>query len=175
MTDPREIEPTGPGLGPGGVVPRDLIPASVKEPVRCRAHTSKGKPCGKWAIVGGFVCMTHGGTAPQVRRRANERLLAMAPRAVQIIVELAEGSGSDVVRLRAATELLDRGLGKAVDVTLDITPHDPDSGPSPLDLRISAALDARAIGPGQPIVDAESEETGVTDATIVDPETPSAT
>jgi hypothetical protein len=160
--DEETVEPVRKGPGPGGVVPRDEYSRTVVPPVRCRAHTSSGKPCKRWAIVGGFVCATHGGTAPQVRRKANERILALAPRAAQIIAALAEGSQSDVVRLRAAQDILDRGLGKAVDLTLDLTPQDATGGPSALDLRIAEALDARGLGTGdQDVVDAE----------VIDPET----
>lgn len=47
----------------------------------CSAHVAKdtkrskkGDPCPNRAILGGNVCMAHGGRAPQVRRKANERL-----------------------------------------------------------------------------------------------------
>lgn len=139
MTDPRTQVPT----------------VKVWEAVRCQAHTSSGAPCKKWAIQGGFVCNTHGGSAPQVRAAANRRLMALAPRAVQVLADLLEHSESDIVRLRAATELLDRGIGKAVDVTLDITPQEAAEGPSPLALRIAAALDRLAPAEEPEIVDAE--------------------
>jgi len=35
------------------------------------------RPCKRSAIRGGFVCPMHGGGAPQVRKKANKRLLAM--------------------------------------------------------------------------------------------------
>lgn len=40
---------------------------------RCRARRTNGEPCKAWAIVGGSVCRAHGGSAPQVRRRAAVR------------------------------------------------------------------------------------------------------
>ena len=43
-------------------------------PRRCSATNREGKPCGAWAIKGGGVCRVHGGSAPQVRRKANMRL-----------------------------------------------------------------------------------------------------
>ena len=39
-------------------------------PRRSTARRHDGEPCGRFAIVGGTVCTTHGGTAPQVRRKA---------------------------------------------------------------------------------------------------------
>jgi hypothetical protein len=57
---------------------RDLRPA-----VRCRAHSARtGKPCAKFAIKGGAVCTTHGGSAPQVIRAAQRRLAAAATEAL---------------------------------------------------------------------------------------------
>jgi hypothetical protein len=42
---------------------------------RCKARSSRsGKPCQQWAIHGGTVCQAHGGRAPQVKRKAAERL-----------------------------------------------------------------------------------------------------
>lgn len=40
----------------------------------CSGHTSKGKPCGRPPIRGGTVCPSHGGSAPQVRAKAEERV-----------------------------------------------------------------------------------------------------
>lgn len=40
----------------------------------CSGHTSKGKPCGRPPIHGGNVCPSHGGAAPQVRAKAEERV-----------------------------------------------------------------------------------------------------
>ena len=43
---------------------------------RCTAVSSRtGEPCRRWAIVGGSVCAVHGGTAPTVRAKAQERAL----------------------------------------------------------------------------------------------------
>jgi len=44
--------------------------ARVRQARRCHAHRSDGKPCRAWAITGGYVCMAHGGAAPQVRQEA---------------------------------------------------------------------------------------------------------
>ncbi len=49
------------------------IPDSVQRR-RCKAHSCRTKqPCKNWAIIGGTVCRVHGGSAPQVRRRAQLR------------------------------------------------------------------------------------------------------
>ena len=55
-----------------------MDPSSVRWAVRCRGHRSNGSPCKRWAIRGGFVCPSHGGRAPQVRRAAHARLIEIA-------------------------------------------------------------------------------------------------
>jgi hypothetical protein len=44
--------------------------ARVRQARRCRANRTNGEPCKAYAIVGGTVCMAHGGSAPQVRSAA---------------------------------------------------------------------------------------------------------
>ena len=99
----------------------------MSEPVKCAAHSSRtGAPCQKWPIAGSNVCSTHGGSAPQVKRRAEERLRELQFPAIDALAGAigAEGRQLDrkgeviglgpdhAVRLRAATVVLDRtGLG----------------------------------------------------------------
>ena len=44
---------------------------------KCLARNRFGEPCKNWPIEGATVCRAHGGAAPQVRRKAQERI-AMA-------------------------------------------------------------------------------------------------
>lgn len=114
-------------------------------PRKCHAHTSRG-PCKNYAIVGGTVCMTHGGSAPQVREAARKRILRVVDDALTGMEALAGigGSGlgaeSEAVRQRALADLLDRAGLKASDkLELTETPIDNES----LDAAIAAALRIR--------------------------------
>lgn len=58
-------------------VPRS--PVTKRASVKCRSTSKRtGKPCENFAIAGGLVCSSHGGSAPQVRARAAVRAEVMA-------------------------------------------------------------------------------------------------
>jgi hypothetical protein len=61
------------------------------------------------------VCEIHGGLAPQVRRRAAERVLLTADEAIQVIKSfISDPTVPAAVRLKAAQDLADRaGLAAA--------------------------------------------------------------
>jgi hypothetical protein len=64
----------------------------MKPERRCKAKSHRtGKQCAKSAINGGTVCRTHGGAAPQVKRKAAERLadLIDPDRALREVASLA--------------------------------------------------------------------------------------
>lgn len=44
------------------------------EPKQCKAKKKNGEQCQAWAIRGGTVCRVHGGMAPAVQRKAQERI-----------------------------------------------------------------------------------------------------
>ncbi|MCV7683442.1 hypothetical protein M3C12_008540 [Micrococcus luteus] len=48
------------------------------KPRRCKAHTTAGNPCRRAPILGGEVCPSHGGRAPQVKAAAERRHAAQA-------------------------------------------------------------------------------------------------
>ena len=87
---------------------------------RCTAKTSAGNPCKQRPIRGGTVCATHGGSAPQVRRKAEERLAAMDfARQVQTwggridvtppeaLLELVQAKAAEVAYWNHRVDLLD--------------------------------------------------------------------
>jgi len=68
--------------------------------VRCRAHrTSDGQPCAAWSVRGAYVCVKHGGAAPQVRAKAEYRMVMAGiwnqaeRRLVKRLRALGSGSG----------------------------------------------------------------------------------
>jgi hypothetical protein len=103
---------------------------------RCSAHSSRtGDLCKKAPILGGSVCRTHGGSAPQVKRKALERLKELQAPAVEVLARAIDaedqqlnrkgeviGLGPDhAVRLRAATAVLDRtGMGPHQGIDLNV-------------------------------------------------------
>ena len=81
----------------------------LTEPRRiCKAHTTSGKPCGRAPISGASVCYNHGGAAPQVRRRAELRLLEMVDPALAQLARIVDNGDTDDVRLKSIKEVLDR-------------------------------------------------------------------
>jgi hypothetical protein len=77
--------------------------------IRCNATRPNGSRCKREAEDGAVVCDQHGGAAPQVRRRAAERLIMTADQAAQILVKMMEDTEVPFgVRAKIAQDLLDR-------------------------------------------------------------------
>lgn len=96
-------QPTERSVGPN--------PKSRADPMsqRCSATSkAKGVQCGRSAIPGGTVCGYHGGRAPQVKRKAEERLRALVDPALGALGELVRQKKVPPVRLAAARDILDR-------------------------------------------------------------------
>jgi hypothetical protein len=83
-----------------------LLPDTV---IRCNATRPNGGRCKREAEDGAVVCDQHGGAAPQVRRRAAERLIMTADQAAQSLVKMMEDTEVPFgVRAKIAQDLLDR-------------------------------------------------------------------
>lgn len=80
---------------------------------RCKGHNKAGKPCGHQPIRGGVVCVLHGGSAPQVQLKAQERLNAMEIPALIRLDELMHQREFPSVAIAAVKDALDRIRGKA--------------------------------------------------------------
>ncbi|OUZ06740.1 hypothetical protein BHE97_18525 [Aeromicrobium sp. PE09-221] len=59
-----------------------LIPKREK----CSARKTNGEPCGNYPIDGGLTCRIHGGAAPQVKRKAQERIALAQDDAASMLI-----------------------------------------------------------------------------------------
>jgi hypothetical protein len=127
---------------------------------RCTAKLSDGSGtrCRKAAICGGTVCASHGGSAPQVKRSARERLLEAADPAAARLVRALE-SEDERAAIRAAQIILDRaGLHPTQAVELSGPGGGPVEVERPipwrqvsLDLRKALLAQIEAIRQGAPV------------------------
>ena len=75
---------------------------------KCTATNKKTSlRCKQWAILGGTVCRYHGGNAPQVRRKAEERLRALVDPAITAPHEILSDP-KHPHRMAAIKEILER-------------------------------------------------------------------
>jgi hypothetical protein len=80
---------------------------------RCHAHSKRsGKACNNPAILGATVCRMHGGSAPQVKLAALERLKALQPKAITVLESLLDREEFPTVQMAAVRDVLDRTEGK---------------------------------------------------------------
>jgi len=94
----------------------------LAEPNRCIAHRKNGDRCKRPPINGGAVCPSHGGSAKQVRLKAQERLMAgILPLLAQLYHLATDETVPPAVRLAAIKDWLDRaGLNAKTTVELDL-------------------------------------------------------
>lgn len=99
--------------------------AEIKAGERQCKHVRKDKTrCKRYAIKGGFVCMKHGGGAPQVRRKANMRLLAAVEPTIVRLIELSRQNDHRPTALGAVKEILQRAGGQAIGAVKDASTGD---------------------------------------------------
>ena len=80
--------------------------------VTCKATNRKGMRCRRSPIPGGVVCRFHGGSAPQVRAKALERLMQYQDRAINRLFGLVEQEQYPSTAYQAVRDVLDRTMGK---------------------------------------------------------------
>lgn len=126
----------------------DLVPQGSVGSVKCSAHTSSGRPCKRWAIVGGTVCPTHGGSAPQVREAARRRITDMVLSNLSTAQRLIDDPETPApVRARLLIDMLDRAGLRPADVLISARADDATDAPD-LDAGIREALALRGLLPG---------------------------
>lgn len=96
-------------------------------PARCRAYTSEGIRCMLWSsgrIKDDGLCRLHLGANKKTGadiERARKKLMQSAPYAVDKLEELMENAVSEPVKLKAATEILDRaGIRAGMEIDLGV-------------------------------------------------------
>lgn len=76
---------------------------------KCSAKSSRtGKPCQRWAINGSTVCQVHGGSAPQVKNAAKQRLEDLVDSAMSCLKRAIKQTGDLPTGVRASQIVLDR-------------------------------------------------------------------
>jgi hypothetical protein len=123
--EPLPEQPDGPGNSPvqqGSEIPLAWKP-TPREPVpvtRCSQIKKDGTRCKRWSLRGYHKCKTHSGPGAlmpdgnvnkyreAVIEAAKLRLLDMSEEALDTIWQLAQPGTGEAIRLKAATEVLDR-------------------------------------------------------------------
>lgn len=88
----------------------------------CTARRKRdAQPCTNFAVLGASVCRMHGGSAPQVIRAAQVRLLMASDRLMAQLLLIAEDKSEPTpVRLAAIRDALDRaGLGAKQQIEIE--------------------------------------------------------
>ena len=83
--------------------------------MQCKAKAkSTGKPCRRNAIAGGTVCQVHGGAAPQVKRKAAERLRALVHPAIDRLEKTIEDESHPQTALASTPAIVRHGFEDVV-------------------------------------------------------------
>lgn len=131
--------------------------------VRCVTIKRDGNRCGRWSIRGATVCLVHGGRLKNVRQHAaaavdaaRMRLIDLSDDAVSVLSELTSSETAPAIRLKAATEILDRaGIKGGMDIDV-VVEHKIDASKTIADKlgEIVARSQAKEIE-DEDIIDAE--------------------
>jgi len=98
-------------------------PIGDKGPRQCVRVRRNGTRCGRYASIGGFVCTSHGGKAPQIVQAARERMAFLVDPCLEVLWQvLNDPLTEDGVRVNAARVILDRaGIGPTSSVEAKVT------------------------------------------------------
>jgi len=93
----------------------------MAEPLRCTAKSkTTGVQCKNIPIVGGTVCVSHGGSIPAVKAAAQRKMVALIDPALAVLYRAMVECDEWPSKIRAALGILDRaGMGPGSTLTLD--------------------------------------------------------
>lgn len=129
----------------------------------CSAHKTNGEACRRAPINGGGVCIMHGGKAPQVIAKAEDRIREMVDPALNKLLRLID-SEQDSTALAAVRDILDRAGYKPADKQQI---SGPDGGPIQTE-DVSVSDDDRAARVFAVLQRARSRTAGPSDGTESD-------
>jgi len=81
----------------------------------CAAHRTNGDPCRLHAVTGARVCQVHGGRAPQVKAKAEDRIRDLVDPSLNRIARTIGDDANPALALAAARDILDRAGYKATE------------------------------------------------------------
>ena len=93
----------------------------MAEALRCTAKSkTTGVQCKNIPIVGGTVCVSHGGSIPAVKAAAQRKMVALIDPALAVLYRAMVECDEWPSKIRAALGILDRaGMGPGSTLTLD--------------------------------------------------------
>ena len=138
--------------------PTDLSPRGSIPATRCKAHNRAGEPCGRWAIIGGQVCTSHGGKSPQAQAGAHARIRELVAPALTIVERMLQDPDTPpAVLQRLTADILDRSGHKAVDVSVQVV---EEAGRRDLGAAMAKVMAERGIEVPEGYLDVEVVEEG---------------
>jgi hypothetical protein len=96
--------------------------------VKCTATRTNGEPCTRWSVMGTTVCYVHGAQLPVVKKAAAAKVeaarmsfMGSTTEAFEVLESLMQPGIAEGIRLKAATEILDRaGLKAGMEVAVTV-------------------------------------------------------